>query len=233
MANRWFRLYAEILNDPKVQIVTEALRWRYVALLCLQCNGMYENSPDDEIALSLRVTLDEWLDTKKIFISRRLLDEDGKIRSWEKRQYISDLKDPTAAKRQKRYRDRKRNDRNATVTSRLPESETEKKPTVFSSESETETELKEKTYCVSPKEKIHRPQNFSPPSLADIQAYCRETASAVDCGRFYDHYSANGWKVGKNPMKDWKAAFRNWGRGGNGMGAGAFRLTTEEIYADF
>jgi hypothetical protein len=28
--------------------------------------------------------------------------------------------------------------------------------------------------------------------------------------RFYDHYESNGWKVGKNSMKDWKAAVRNW-----------------------
>lgn len=121
MANPWFRLYADILHNSKVQIVTEALRWRYVALLCLQCADQYENMPDDEVALSLRITLDEWLDTKKTFISRKLLHDDGSIYGWEKRQYISDLKDPTAAERQKRYREKNRNDRNDTVTSRLPE----------------------------------------------------------------------------------------------------------------
>lgn len=123
--NQWFRLYSEILNDPKVQIVTEALRWRYVALLCLHCNGGYENTPNDEIALSLRVTEEEWLNTRQEFIKRKLLTVDGKINNWEKRQYISDLKDSTAAQRQKRYRERKRNNRNATVTSRLPDSDTD------------------------------------------------------------------------------------------------------------
>ncbi len=136
MSNQWFRLYAEILNDPKVQIVTEALRWRYVALLCLQCNGNYENRPDDEIALSLRVTVEEWLLTRQEFIKRELLTTEGKISGWEKRQYISDIKDQTAAERQKRYRDRKRNDRNGGVTSRLPEADTE-------TETETETEKKD------------------------------------------------------------------------------------------
>lgn len=121
MANPWLRLYTDILHNSKVQIVTEALRWRYVALLCLQCSDQYEKMPDDEVALSLRITLDEWLDTKKTFISRKLLNDDGTIYGWEKRQYISDLKDPTAAERQKRYRDRNRDNRNDTVTSRLPE----------------------------------------------------------------------------------------------------------------
>lgn len=125
MANQWFRLYAEIINDPKVMILTEALRWRYVALLCLQCNGTFENSPDDEIALSLRISLSEWIETRGMLIERRLLDANGKLTNWEKRQYISDLKDPTAAERQKRYRDNKRNERNATVTLRSPESDTD------------------------------------------------------------------------------------------------------------
>ena len=34
----------------------------------------------------------------------------------------------------------------------------------------------------------------------------------MDAERFVDYYTANGWKVGKNPMKDWKAAVRNWER---------------------
>lgn len=125
MPNPWFRLYAEIINDPKVLVVTEALRWRYVALLCIHCNEQYENVPDDEVALALRVTEQEWLETKQLFIKRKLLAEDGSISGWEKRQYISDLKDPTAAERQKRYRENKRNNRNASVTSRAPESDTD------------------------------------------------------------------------------------------------------------
>jgi hypothetical protein len=125
MSNSWFRLYGEIVHDPKVIILPEALRWRYVALLCLHCNDQFENRPADEIALSLRVTLEEWSVTLEEFIRRGLVTKTGKIHGWEKRQYISDIKDSTAAERQKRYRERKRNDRNAPVTSRLPESDTD------------------------------------------------------------------------------------------------------------
>jgi hypothetical protein len=121
LANSWFRLYAEFAHDPKVQVLTESLQRRYVMLLCLRCNEHYEKRPDDEIALSLRISLQEWLVTKEALIERNLLKSDGTINGWEKRQYISDLKDPTAAERQKRYRDSKRNVRNDGVTSRLPE----------------------------------------------------------------------------------------------------------------
>lgn len=121
MANSWFRLYSEFAHDSKIQVLTETLQRRYVMLLCLMCSEQYENRPNDEIALSLRVTLEEWEFTKNEFIKRGLLHDDGKINGWEKRQYISDLKDPTAAERQKRYRDNKRNNSNDTVTLRLPE----------------------------------------------------------------------------------------------------------------
>lgn len=51
---------------------------------------------------------------------------------------------------------------------------------------------------------------FTPPSLSEVSAYCRERQNMVDPQRFIDYYTANGWKVGKNSMKDWKAAVRTW-----------------------
>ncbi len=54
---------------------------------------------------------------------------------------------------------------------------------------------------------------FSPPSVEEVKAYCSENGYAVDAQRFVDYYTSNGWKVGKNPMKDWKAAVRTWSRG--------------------
>lgn len=55
---------------------------------------------------------------------------------------------------------------------------------------------------------------FVPPSLDDVSAYCLERGGIVDPHRWYDYYSSNGWRVGKNPMKDWKAAVRTWERNG-------------------
>lgn len=56
---------------------------------------------------------------------------------------------------------------------------------------------------------------FVKPTLEDVQAYCLERGKGVDAQKWYDYYSANGWKVGKNPMKDWKAAVRTWERSGD------------------
>lgn len=59
---------------------------------------------------------------------------------------------------------------------------------------------------------------FTPPTLAQVAEYCRERGNRVDPQRFLDYYTANGWKVGKNPMKDWKAAVRTWEKGENHAG---------------
>lgn len=51
---------------------------------------------------------------------------------------------------------------------------------------------------------------FIIPTIQEVSDYCRERGNSVDPQRFIDYYSANGWMVGKNKMKDWKAAVRTW-----------------------
>lgn len=55
---------------------------------------------------------------------------------------------------------------------------------------------------------------FKTPSLEEVKAYCDERQNSVDPQRFVDYYSANGWMVGRNHMKDWKAAVRTWEKNG-------------------
>lgn len=59
---------------------------------------------------------------------------------------------------------------------------------------------------------------FSPPTLEEVQAYCRERGNKVDAEKFTDFYASKGWKVGNQPMKDWKAAVRTWERDDRGYG---------------
>jgi uncharacterized protein YdaU (DUF1376 family) len=53
-------------------------------------------------------------------------------------------------------------------------------------------------------------KRFVPPTLDQIRSYCNERLNNVDANKFIDHYTSNGWLVGKNKMKDWKAAIRTW-----------------------
>lgn len=54
------------------------------------------------------------------------------------------------------------------------------------------------------------PRRFTKPSLDEVSAYCAERGNNVDAEKWYDYYESNGWRVGKNAMKDWKAAVRTW-----------------------
>lgn len=71
-------------------------------------------------------------------------------------------------------------------------------------------------------------KRFKPPTVDEVKAYCIERQNNVDAARFIDYYTANGWKVGKNTMKDWKAAVRTWERNGypakGKVGANGVRL---------
>ena len=57
-----------------------------------------------------------------------------------------------------------------------------------------------------------RSRAFVCPSEEEVKAYFQEKSLNGDPMGFYDHFTANGWMVGKSKMKDWKAAARNWSR---------------------
>lgn len=53
-------------------------------------------------------------------------------------------------------------------------------------------------------------KRFEPPSLQKVQEYCKERNNGVDAWRWYNFYQAKDWFIGKNKMKDWRAAVRTW-----------------------
>lgn len=93
----------------------------------------------------------------------------------------------------------------AKITERCGKDTANKKEKEKEKEKEGEIE-KEKEYECTPQ----TPRRFTPPSVSDVREYCLERGNSVDPECFLDHYTSNGWKVGKNPMKDWKAAVRTW-----------------------
>lgn len=55
-------------------------------------------------------------------------------------------------------------------------------------------------------------KKFIPPTLEEVKQYCKERNNAVDAQSFIDFYESKGWMIGKNKMKNWKAAVRTWER---------------------
>lgn len=60
--------------------------------------------------------------------------------------------------------------------------------------------------------KVSKEKSFQPPSVENVREYCQEGGYKVDAECFVNFYESKGWMVGKNRMKDWKAAIRNWSR---------------------
>lgn len=70
------------------------------------------------------------------------------------------------------------------------------------------------------------PSRKDRPTMDELVAYCRERGGKVDPQAWMDHYTANGWRVGKNPMRDWRAAVRQWERNGFSSGKPNGKPTT-------
>lgn len=99
------------------------------------------------------------------------------------------------------------NDTNA--YERIPEIQTNTNDTLSVSDSVSESDKKEK--CE--KKNTNEVKRFKAPTAEQAKEYFSEKGyMESEAERFVDHFTANGWKVGKSPMKDWKAAARNWMR---------------------
>lgn len=84
---------------------------------------------------------------------------------------------------------------------------------------ETEDNLNAKNKNKSKKEEqeqdkgecIRARTRFTPPTVEEVAAYAAERGyTGFSAERFIAYYESNGWRVGRNPMKDWRAAIRNW-----------------------
>lgn len=104
-------------------------------------------------------------------------------------------------KRNAKKRWEKNNTKNATGKTGKPK-ETKNADTDKDTDTDTDNEIN--------KEKIKK--KFIKPTIDEIKKYCLEKKYKIDCQYFYDYYQSNGWKVGKNPMKDWQATIRTWQR---------------------
>lgn len=83
------------------------------------------------------------------------------------------------------------------------------------------------------KESEEKKPRFYPPTLEELKKYIADNKYNVDPERFIDYYTANGWTVGKNRMKDWKAAVRNWDRSQKSGGRMRQESTAKTKFSNF
>ena len=146
-----------------------------------------------------------------IFKDLGLIDvlENGAIYMLDIQNFIG--KGSSEADRKREYRQRIETDRTNVQTNLQQISE--KSPPEIEIELEKDIEI-EKEIHSSAKSTTTKRKRFEKPTLSQITQYCLERNNNVNAEQFYDYYESNGWKVGKNAMKDWKACVRTWERNG-------------------
>ena len=134
-----------------------------------------------------------------IFKDLGLIDvlENGAIYMLDIQNFIG--RGSSEADRKREYRQRIESDRTNVQTNLRQISE--KSPPEIEIELEKDIEIESTTT---------KRKRFEKPTLSEIKEYCIERNNNVDAQHFYDYYESNGWKVGKNSMKNWQAAVRTW-----------------------
>lgn len=137
--------------------------------------------------------------------------ENGAIYMLDIQNFIG--KGSTEADRQRLYDRRISEERkqNKLTQSRNLEEICKKSTPEIEIELEKDIEIEKKIHS-SAKSTTPKRKRFEKPTLSQITQYCLERNNNVNAEQFYDYYESNGWKVGKNSMKDWKAAVRTWER---------------------
>lgn len=136
--------------------------------------------------------------------------EDKTIYMTEVQKLIGSAVDNDNANRQRRFRERLKE---TAVTPTLPDryvsvtKNNESKSKSIEIDKEIDIEIEKEG-----ESEREKPKRFTPPSLTEVREYIAEKGYHMDAEAFVDFYTSKGWKVGREPMKDWKAAVRNWNR---------------------
>lgn len=144
-----------------------------------------------------------------IFKDLGLIDvlENGAIYMLDIQNFIG--RGSSEADRKREYRQRIESDRTNVLTNVRQISD--KTPPEIEIEIELEKDI-EIEKDSSAKSTTTKRKRFEKPTLSEIKAYCIERGNKVDAQHFFDYYESNGWRVGKNSMKNWQAAVRTWER---------------------
>lgn len=179
---------------------------------CLMFKGVIPYTPD---VLSRVVRHNVGVVEKAIQVFRQLglveILDNGAIYMLDIQNFIGESS--TEADRKRLYRSKIENEKRllGQMSGQTSDESTDKSPPEIEIELKIEREKELKKNMGQPDGRPTR-SKFIPPTLEEVIDYCNERGKGVDPQKWYDHYTSNGWKVGKNPMKDWRAAVRTWER---------------------
>lgn len=195
-ALKWFRMYAEAVDDEKLRLLAFEDRWHFVALLCCKAQGLLDG---EDPLMRRKIAVKLGLAVRELEEAARRLEEVGLIdaetlqpSAWDRRQFKSD--DSTA--RVRAYRERMKRSGNVSETAQ---------------ETETETETEEKKDGARSPRGSRLPADFP---TAECLDWCRQERPDLDADdlrdKFRDYWCAVPGAKGRK--SDWPATWRNFVR---------------------
>ena len=217
---KWIKICTDIFDDEKMILIesmpeADAVIVIWFKLLCLA--GKQNNSgvfmlndkiayTDEMLATIFRRPLNTVrlaLTTFESFGMIEIVDNVVTIPNWEKHQSLDKMEEAKEKNRQRVAAYRQRQKQLAAGNDYSNVSVMQCNDVDIDIDIEEDKDKKKNNKTTS---------RFTPPTLNEVKAYCFIRNNNVDAERFIDYYTSNGWKVGKNSMKDWKAAVRTWER---------------------
>ena len=199
---KWLKLYVDIAQNPRMKLLAFEDRWHYISLLCAKAEGYLDERDklrDRMVSVHLGLTPVEAENVKDRLVDVGLIGDDWQIYNWEEKQ----SKDATGAVRKRKQRARERVEQEIALTNKNKNIDIEGKR-----DSHETVTGQSRDNAPTPTKKPSKA--FSVPSIAEIQAYITEKHYTFTAEKFHSHYESNGWMVGKNKMKNWKAACTTW-----------------------
>ena len=210
----WLKLHKDFFQRKEIKRLrkiaggdTYTIIYLKMLLRSIMSDGkLYFDGLEDDFSSELALDLDE--NEENVQITVQYLLKSGLLEMCsDEEYYLPDAKDNTGtetavASRVRRHREKQKALHcNADVTQmkQLCNGEKEKEK-----DREIDREIDSSASTTTKRKR------FEKPTLSEIEQYCIERNNNVDAQHFYDYYESNGWKVGKNSMKNWQAAVRTW-----------------------
>lgn len=221
---KWIKLSTDIFNNRKIHQIEkmpdgDALIVIWLKLLILagsinDCGLVYftKDLPYTDQLLATEfdrplATIQLALATFQSFGMIDIVDNVIAVSNWEKYQNaegLDKIREQTKA-RVARYRANQKVLADCNVTSNVTVTQCNATDIEEDKEGEIDKELDIKS---------NKRTRFVKPTVEEVAEYCKERGNNIDPEHFVDYYDGNGWKVGRNSMKDWKATVRTWEKNG-------------------
>lgn len=212
----WLKLHKDFFQRKEIKRLrkiaggdTYTIIYLKMLLRSIMSDGkLYFDGLEDDFSSELALDLDE--NEENVQITVQYLLKSGLLEMCsDEEYYLPDAKDNTGtetavASRVRRHREKQKALHcNADVTQMKQ---------LCNGEKEKEKEKEKDREIDGSASTTTKRKRFEKPTLSEIKQYCIDRNNNVNAEQFFDYYESNGWKVGKNSMKDWKAAVRTWER---------------------